>query len=55
MKLKEELTALKEEVESLKGKFCQLTDDELEKVIGGAGVSLQPYLLNYSLEIIVDN
>ena len=37
MKTKEELNALKEEVETVKKKFTELTDDELEKVIGGSG------------------
>ena len=35
MKSKEELTALKEEVETVSKKTCPLTDDELNKVSGG--------------------
>ena len=36
MKSKEELNALKEEVETLNKKLHELTDDELEQVTGGA-------------------
>ena len=35
MKSKEELNALKEEVETLSKKLHELTDEELEKVSGG--------------------
>ena len=35
MKTKEELNALKEEVEAVKRKPHELTDEELEKVSGG--------------------
>ena len=35
MKTKEELTALKEEVELLNKKLAELTDAELEQVTGG--------------------
>ena len=35
MKTKEELNALKEEVETLKKKLSELTPEELEKVVGG--------------------
>ena len=35
MKNKEELNALKEEVETLNKKLCELTDEELEQVSGG--------------------
>ena len=35
MKTKEELNALKEEVETLNKKLCELTDEELEQVSGG--------------------
>ena len=38
MKSKEELNALKEEVETLNKKLHELTDEELEKVSGGAYV-----------------
>ena len=36
MKTKEELNALKEEVETLNKKLHELTDEELEKIHGGA-------------------
>ena len=36
MKSKEELNALKEEVEALNRKLHELTDDELSQVTGGA-------------------
>ena len=35
MKTKEELNALKEEVEALNKKLRELTDEELEQVTGG--------------------
>ena len=35
MKTKEELSALKEEVEALNRKLRELTDEELEQVTGG--------------------
>ena len=37
MKTKEELNALKEEVETLNKKLHELTDEQLEQVSGGAG------------------
>ena len=37
MKTAEELTALKEEVETLNRKLAQLTEDELAQVCGGIG------------------
>ena len=62
MKTKEELNALKEEVETLNKKLVELTDDELEQVGGGiAGYyqvqahiynqagSLNPIFLDYSI------
>ena len=36
MKTKEELNALKEEVETLNQKLAELTDEELAQVSGGA-------------------
>ena len=36
MKTKEELNALKAEVEALSGRLGELTDEELEEVMGGA-------------------
>ena len=38
MKTKEELNALKEEVEALNKKLAELTDEELAQVSGGEGV-----------------
>ena len=35
MKTKEELNTIKEEVETLNNKLIELTDEELEQVIGG--------------------
>ena len=35
MKTKEELNALKEEVKTVSKKLHELTDDELDKVVGG--------------------
>ena len=35
MKTKEELNALKEEVETLNKKLCELTEEELAQVSGG--------------------
>ncbi len=37
MKTKEELTALKKEVETLNKKLAELTDEELAQIAGGAG------------------
>ncbi len=37
MKTKEELNALKEEVETVSRKLAELTDEELEQVAGGNG------------------
>ena len=41
MKTKEELNALKEEVEAVNRKLHELTDDELEQVIAGCGAGLE--------------
>ena len=41
MKSKEELTALKEEIEVLNKKLAELTEDELMQVSGGAAGSVQ--------------
>ena len=40
MKTKEELNALKKEVEALSKKLAALTDDELLQVVGGDGQNL---------------
>ena len=52
MKTKEELNTLKEEVEILNKKLHELTDEELEKVVGGINPSAvmpilfaQPFML----------
>ena len=39
MKTREELNALKEEVENLNKKLAELTEDELKQVVGGAGTN----------------
>ena len=38
MKTKEELNALKEEVETLNKKFIELDEEELEQVTGGSRI-----------------
>ena len=38
MKTKEELNALKEEVETLSAKLAELTEDELRLVVGGTDI-----------------
>ena len=43
MKTKEELNALKEEVETLNRKLHELTDEELEQVSGGGGSGCGQY------------
>ena len=40
MKTKEELNEIKEEAEALNRKLSELTDDEMEQVIGGTAFSL---------------
>ena len=40
MKTKEELNALKKEVEALNKKLHELSDDELAQVVGGDGMSI---------------
>ena len=41
MKTKEELNALKEEIETLNKKLAELTEEELAQVTGGADVPKQ--------------
>ena len=41
MKSKEELNALKEEVETVSRKLAELSEEELEQVAGGAAGSVQ--------------
>ena len=43
MKSKEELSALKEEVEALNQKLAELTEEELAQVAGGAAGSVQVF------------
>ena len=43
MKTKEELNALKEEVETLNKKLAELTEKELEQVTGGCSPSLPAF------------
>ena len=40
MKTKEELNALKEEVETLNGKLAELSEDELSEIFGGTALEL---------------
>ena len=45
MKTKEELNALKEEVETVSRKLHELTEEELAQVSGGFGVAtVEPYV-----------
>ena len=43
MKTKEELNALKEEVETLNKKLAELTDEELAQVAGGLAPDFFPW------------
>ena len=43
MKTKEELNALKEEVETVSKKLHELTNDDLEKVAGGSADDICPF------------
>ena len=38
MKTKEELNAIKEEIDSLKKKLAELTEDELKQIVGGSSI-----------------
>ena len=40
MKTKEELAALKEEVEAMNKKLAELTEEELKQVVGGKAVTI---------------
>ena len=60
MKAKEELTALKEEVEALNRKLAELSSEELEQVVGGAkpernGNALSDDALNNVASIFIGN
>ena len=48
MKTKEELNALKEEVETMNKKLAELTEDELKQVTGGAFVCMKGDCANCS-------
>ena len=50
MKTKEELTALKEEVETLNKKLAELTEEELKQVAGGDDVPLGGHIIEPWLE-----
>mgnify|MGYP003304458010 CR=1 FL=1 len=59
MKTKEELNALKNEVEVLNKKLTELSEEELEQVVGGGGQGrLEKYLKTLcpdKSQILVDN
>ena len=50
MKTKEELNALKEEVETLNKKLAELTDEELAQVSGGFTIGI-----SYELGLVVSD
>ena len=52
MKTKEELNALKNEVETLSKKLHALTDDELEQVAGGCGAGIDDF--DYGVSGIIE-
>ena len=43
MKTKEELNAIKEEVENVNKKLAELTEEELKQVVGGYDIITTPY------------
>ena len=47
MKTKEELNALKEEVETLNQKLAELTEEELAQVSGGRAPVLEPLDIHF--------
>ena len=58
MKTKEELTKLKNEVESVRAKLRELTDEELKIVTGGFEIPDEEHKYQYSLykdKVIPDN
>ena len=64
MKTKEELNALKEEVETLNKKLHELTEEELERVVGGNAANQDSKIfingtscerLNLSMIYVTDN
>lgn len=52
MKTKEELAALREEVETLDRKLCELTEDELKQVTGGMEDKLGVVPIIFAQEMI---
>ena len=48
MKTKEELKALKEEVETVNKKLAELSDEELKEVTGGTAPALPAWVLDTS-------
>ena len=50
MKTKEELNAIKEEVEAMNKKLAELTEEELKQVSGGLGPSLMKMKKLYCVE-----
>lgn len=54
-KTKEELIALKEEIETINKKLLELTDEELEQVIGGAMITNHNMAALYTLTELSKN
>ena len=52
MKTKEELNALKEEVETLNKKLHELTEEELAQVSGGVNINVLNAIGNASITIL---
>ena len=55
MKTKEELTAIKEEVETLNRKLAELTDEELEHITGGSMDPRHLYTIKCKLDGLLAN
>ena len=51
MKTKEELDALKEEVEAMNKKLAELTEEELEQVTGGSIFDMPEHTPDYEIHI----
>ena len=54
MKTKEELNAIKEEVESVNEKLAELTPEELAKVNGGVGCGLVAHFAKIKSELEIE-
>ena len=54
MKSKEELNALKEEVETLSRKLHELTEEELAQVSGGKDVSLRAFVFETHVATLLE-